>query len=75
MSPFKVYRTHQKWSNWSNFWFVVSYYSVPEPYWADFENLDFLPIFGPQIVENSMYFAKIAENGQKARHFVFTKSL
>ena len=54
---------------------MVSYYDVPEPYWADFENFDFLPIFGPRIVENSMYFAKIAENGPKARNFVFTKSL
>ena len=66
MSPFKVYRTHQKWSNWSNFWFVVSYYDVQEPYWADFEDFDFPLIFGPQIAENSMYGAKFAKNGPKA---------
>ena len=44
---------------------MVSYYDDQEPYWADFENFDFSPIFGPQIAENSMYGAKIAKNGPK----------
>ena len=66
LSPFKGYRTHQKWSNWSNFWFVVSYYDVQEPYWANLENFDFSPIFSPRIAENSMYGAKFAQNGPNA---------
>ena len=48
---------------------MVSYYDVQEPYWADFENFEFSPIFGPRIVENSMYFAEIAQNGLKAEYF------
>ena len=54
---------------------MVSYYDVPEAYWADFENFDFSLIFGPRIAENSMYGAKIAKMAQKLRIFVFTKSL
>ena len=45
---------------------MVSYYDNQEPYWADFENFDFLPIFGPRIAENFMCGAKIAKNGLKA---------
>ena len=48
---------------------MVSYYDVHEPYWADFENFDFSPIFGPRIAENSTYGAKIAQNGPKAGNF------
>ena len=54
---------------------MVSYYDVQEPYWADVENFDFSPIFGPRIAENSMYGAKFTKMAQKLDIFVFTKSL
>ena len=54
---------------------MVSYYDVPEHYWADFENFDFSLIFGPRIAENSINGAKFAKIAQKLEIFVFTKSL
>ena len=48
---------------------MVSYYDDQELYWADLENFDFSPIFGPRIAENFMYGAKMAKNGPKAENF------
>ena len=62
----KVYRLHVQYSNKAQIVYIGSLYDCLEPYWAFFENFDFLPKYGSL---NFQKCSRLGQNPQKPKIF------